>query len=290
MPATTSINSVDVQNQRRRERRRRMRREKAHRRSLLHFSTFHIVLGVCSAVFQMIHFTNQTILSSAESGLWCGLVFISTGLACVMLNKSRTTYSLLTMVAFSLLSLFMALTLSSVSWIGMNASSYCQYVWDQCEANRTQTNGTLLPDVPFRLPIMKWAFELSSEGSATIDPDITSELCDDIEYHYLCGFNIGLGKTMHSLLMLVGLVSSMTSFILVTVSCTGATRNNAARESGRISQLSSSSSVGRGVLGGRPITPWEFPPPSKEPLPFDQYPNEPPPVYEQYEHDIVSHL
>ena len=95
--------------------------------------------------------------------------------------------SLLTMVAFSLLSLFMALTLSSVSWIGMNASSYCQYVWDQCEANRTQTNGTVLPDVPFRLPIMKWAFELSSEGSATIDPDITSELCDDIEYHYLCG-------------------------------------------------------------------------------------------------------
>jgi len=283
---------------RRRHPQRVNRHNNGYYKSLLHFSTFHIVLGIFGVFFQMVQFTNQTILSSAESGLWCGLFFVVTGAACLLLYKLRTTYSLLTMITFSLVSLFMALTLSSVSWIGMEAISYCEYVWEECVANRTDpTPNATIVSTPYGLPIKQWAFQLGDSSGlipTQIDPDITSEICDEIEFEFLCGYSISLGKTMHSLLMLVGLLASTTSFVLVTVSCSGAKQNDMLWQTERVSRLSivfrDGSNEGGGTVHGRPITPWEFPPPAKDPLPLDQYPDEPPPLYVQYEDDITSNL
>ena len=95
------------------------------------------------------------------------------------------------MITFSLVSLFMALTLSSVSWIGMEALSYCEYVWEECVANRTDpTPNATIVSTPYGLPIKQWAFQLRDSSGlipTQIDPDITSEICDEIEFEFLCG-------------------------------------------------------------------------------------------------------
>jgi len=289
---TTESPIAELQRQRRRHHRRRMHADNNYQRTIAHFSTFHIILGLFSAMFQMLQFTNQTIFSSTQYGLWCGFFFVMTGTVCLLLNKSRTAYGLMAMIIFGLISLAMALSLSSVSWIGMKAASYCEYIRDECEANRTEpiVNSTLWSE-SYDFSINEWAVKLSdsSDVEPTPDvPDITPELCDDILNNYICGYSIGLGKTMHSLLMLTGMMASMTSFVLATVTCSGAKRTNVPPRNELDSRLSII--VYGGATNGRPISPWEFPPPSKEPLPSDQFPDEPPPVYEQYELDSSSYL
>ena len=104
------------------------------------------------------------------------------------------------------------------------------------------------------------------------------------------GFNILLGKTMHSLLVLTGVLASTTSFILATITCGGARHDfyTPDERRTRLSVIFDHNADDAAIA--RPITPWEYPPPSKEPLSFAEFPSDPPPLYQERESDISSNL
>jgi len=278
---------------RRRTRRHQSRRDttKAYKKSVTQFSATHIVVGFISVIFQMVQFTNQTILSDAQPGLWCGVFFVLTGSVCLLLFQSRSIHSILGMVSFCLVSLFMALTLSSMSWIGMEATSYCEYMWDYCFSSNRSLPLNITDGTPSHFATMQWAFRFSGKIllSNSTDDNNDAEICDELANHK-CGFNILLGKTMHSLLVLTGVLASTTSFILATITCGGARHDfyTPDERRTRLSVIFDHNADDAAIA--RPITPWEYPPPSKEPLSFAEFPSDPPPLYQERESDISSNL
>lgn len=110
------------------------------------------------------------------------------------------------------------------------------------------------------------------------------------------GWDIGLGRTLHLLLLLAGVIAATTSFVLSTLACSRPNRD-AQRGRPRLSSIFAISSGEHLATGGRPITAWEFPPPTKDvelattPGIEEQYPDEPPPPYiEQDNTELQSYL
>lgn len=104
-----------------------------YEKALLHFGAAHILLGivcillqVCSAhtsellnliaLTQMVQFTNHSILSESQPGLWCGTVFAITGSVCIALARTTGVYRLFQVSMISI-------RLSQVN--GFTASSPC---------------------------------------------------------------------------------------------------------------------------------------------------------------------
>lgn len=85
------------------------------------------------------------------------------------------------------------------------------------------------------------------------------------------------------MLMLCGVVGATISFVLATLACSRPNGDEARAHYPSIYTVHNGPDVTAGV---RPITAWEFPPPSKEPLPGDTFdPQEPPPPYEEHVSD-----
>ncbi|KAK4017419.1 uncharacterized protein LOC116924932 [Daphnia magna] len=312
-----NTNSFNFPSQDRRRHRRHRRQRRHHRnyhgvrsgqvryeKTLLHFSAAHILLGIVCVLLQMVQFTNHSILSEAQPGLWCGTFFVITGSVCLGLTKTKGLYSTVTMLCFCLVSLFMALTLASLSWFGAEAAACCQDYWDyNCE-----TVGSVPPILnSTRYP----AFATADEHQTTIGlVTFTSSAvnstnscygtiengpsCENVKRGY-CGYDIGLGRTLHLLLLLAGVIGATTSFVLSTLACS---RPNREAERSR-PRLSSIFVIGGDHLptGGRPITAWEFPPPVKDhdlarsAGVEEQYPEEPPPPYVEQDNDeLQCHL
>ena len=101
-----------------------------------------------------------------------------------------------------------------------------------------------------------------------------------------------MGRTLHLLLLLAGVIGATTSFVLATLACSRPTREEGGRP--RLSSIFAISGSDHVPGGGRPITAWEFPPPTKDVQlatstgAESEYPNEPPPPYVEQENDELS--
>ncbi|XP_046639920.1 uncharacterized protein LOC124321055 [Daphnia pulicaria] len=273
-------------------------------KTLLHFSAAHILLGIVCVLLQMVQFTNHSILSEAQPGLWCGTFFVITGSVCLGLAKTKGLYSTVTMLCFCLVSLFMALTLASLSWLGSQAALCCEDFWEyNCEDddglptfNITKTTSTMTTASEFQTttPFVQLTSSTENTTNSCYGPIENGPSCENIKHGY-CGYDIQLGRTLHLLLLVSGVIGATTSFVLSTLACSRPNRESA----GIRPRLSSIFVVGGDNLptGGRPITAWEFPPPTKDtelantPGIEEQYPDEPPPPYvEQDNADLQCHL
>lgn len=96
--------------------------------------------------------------------------------------------------------------------------------------------------------------------------------------------------------MLAGVIGATTSFVLSTLACSRP-NSETERNRPRLSSIFAISGNDHLPTGGRPITAWEFPPPTKDvelattPGIEEQYPDEPPPPYVEQDNDeLQSHL
>lgn len=309
------IHSSPSRNSRQQQRHRRHRHSHHRRRhgvrsgdlrfekTLLHFSAAHILLGIVCVLLQMVQFTNHSILSEAQPGLWCGTFFVITGSVCLGLAKTKGLYSTVTMLCFCLVSLFMALTLASLSWLGSQAALCCEDFWEyNCDDyinlpsfnNTKTTTMTTASEFQTTTPFVQLTSSTGNTTNSCYEPIENGPSCENIRHGY-CGYDIQLGRTLHLLLLVSGVIGATTSFVLSTLACSRPNRE----ASGIRPRLSSIFVVGGDHLptGGRPITAWEFPPPTKDtelantPGIEEQYPDEPPPPYvEQDNADLQCHL
>ena len=91
------------------------------------------------------------------------------------------------MTGCCLISLFMALILSSMSWIGSEAMIYCQNVWDDCfgpNGTHPQYNSTIDSSRITDVPALAIKFSDLPITNNSTDDDILS--CLDLENFY-CG-------------------------------------------------------------------------------------------------------
>nr|CAH0105882.1 unnamed protein product [Daphnia galeata] len=276
-----------------------------YEKTLLHFSAAHILLGIICVLLQMVQFTNHSILSEAQPGLWCGTFFVITGSVCLGLAKTKGLYSTVTMLCFCLVSLFMALTLASLSWLGSQAAVCCQDYWDyNCEDDNNNslpsfnytksTTTTTLSGLQTTTQMVQLTSSMANTTDSCYGSIENGPSCENIKHGY-CGYDIGLGRTLHLLLLFAGVIGATTSFVLSTLACSRPNRE-VTRSRPRLSSIFV---VGGDHIptGGRPITAWEFPPPTKDaelastPGIEEKYPDEPPPPYiEQDNADLQSHL
>lgn len=229
-------------------------------------------------------------------------------------------FSTIAMLCFCLVSLFMSLTLASLSWFGAEAASCCQDYWNyNCiesntkppsYINRTTTTTTTEPATVF------WSTTTNTNSTVNTcyGPIENGPSCQDIKYGYcgikikmiffirfripdvnfsLTGYDIGLGRTLHLLLLVAGVIGATTSFVLSTLACSRPNNPSASgRNRPRLSSIFAISGSGDQMPSGncnRPITAWEYPPPNKDVELAatagieEQYPDEPPPPYEEQE-------
>lgn len=96
------------------------------------------------------------------------------------------------MLCFSIVSLFMGLTLASLSWYGAEVASSCEYYWEHyCEDDGSGSDGvSTAPNAT-----VSWAFHGATSGYTTEAPEATTKppsygvSCADIEHGY-CGQSV----------------------------------------------------------------------------------------------------
>lgn len=140
------------------------------------------------------------------------------------------------MLCFCLVSLFMALTLASLSWFGAEAAACCQDYWDyNCPSgeyvppvfNNTQYTYTTLETVEEHQTSTELTVFTASAVNSTSScygPIENGPSCENVKrgycgtYHSIVvlltnkfkfyngclGYDIGLGRTLHLLLLLAG--------------------------------------------------------------------------------------
>ncbi|KAK2725730.1 hypothetical protein QYM36_000279 [Artemia franciscana] len=182
-----------------------------------------------------------------------------------------------------LLTLFVAMTLASLGWIGVETSLWCEYYFLNCN----KTSGAL--NLAGLNNSNQDKFPVSIDASSTIETDSlymsmqndglwnhlikdrvyeftkTKELredniCDVVLEPGFCGWSVQAPRILYSFLMLLGITQATVSFMMAAIACTSRSIDPRQR---RIS-VSFLYENDTGEAPQRGIRAWELPPTLKE--------------------------